>query len=117
MGKRAARRADRSAGKGGWKKRKPPCNETDRRCAMRQDHSTRKRADFHRVFPDEKTEIPTPETKQMAAVETQAGAVPNGQIDWTTINWRTVNQNVRRLQSRIDRAEQLGDVPRPDLIR
>jgi hypothetical protein len=40
----------------------------------------------------------------MAAVETQAGAVPNGQIDWTTINWRTVNQNVRRLQARIVKA-------------
>ena len=44
----------------------------------------------------------------MAAVETQAGAVPNGQIDWTTINWRTVNQNVRRLQSRIVKATQEG---------
>jgi hypothetical protein len=59
-------------------------------------------------FLTRKTELPTQETKQMAAVETQAGAVPNGRIDWTTINWRTVNQNVRRLQSRIVKATQEG---------
>ena len=28
----------------------------------------------------------------MTAAETQAGAVPHEQIDWTTIDWRTVNQ-------------------------
>jgi len=42
----------------------------------------------------------------MAAVETQAGAVPNEQIDWTTIDWRKVNQSVRRLQARIVKATQ-----------
>jgi hypothetical protein len=30
LGKRAARQADRAAGKGGWKKRTPSCNEMDR---------------------------------------------------------------------------------------
>jgi hypothetical protein len=32
-GKRAARRADGTAGKGWWRKRMPPRNETDRGCA------------------------------------------------------------------------------------
>jgi len=51
----------------------------------------------------------------MAAVETQAGAVPNEQIDWTTIDWRKVNQSVRRLQARIVNATQAGVVkPRPE---
>jgi RNA-directed DNA polymerase len=59
-------------------------------------------------FLTRKTELPTQETKRMTAVETQAGAVPNGRIDWTTINWRTVNQNARRLQSRIVKATQEG---------
>jgi hypothetical protein len=59
-----------------------------------------------RSFPTIELELPTSETKRMTAVETQAGAVPNGQIDWTTIDWRTVNQNVRRLQARIVKATQ-----------
>jgi hypothetical protein len=46
------------------------------------------------------------DTKQLTAVETQAGAVSHEQIDWTTIDWRTVNQNVRRLQARIVKATQ-----------
>jgi RNA-directed DNA polymerase len=52
--------------------------------------------------------VPKPETKQMAAVETQAGAVTHEQIDWRTINWRKANQNVRRLQVRIVKATQAG---------
>jgi len=48
----------------------------------------------------------------MAAVETQAGAVPNEQIDWTTIDWRKVNQSVRRLQARIVNATQ-AEVVKP----
>jgi hypothetical protein len=43
----------------------------------------------------------------MTAVETQAGAVPNERIGWTTIYWRTVNQNVRRLQAHIVKATQV----------
>src|SRR6266481_1579586 len=49
-GKRAARQANRRAGRGGWKKRTPSCNGVDRGCAPRQDHSTRKRADVHLVL-------------------------------------------------------------------
>jgi len=61
-----------------------------------------------RSFPTREPELPTSGTKQMTAMETQAGAVPHEQIDWTTIDWRTVNQNVRRLQARIVKATQEG---------
>ena len=43
----------------------------------------------------------------MTAVEAQAGVVPHEQIDWTIIDWRTVNRNVRRLQARIVKATQV----------
>jgi len=39
-----------------------------------------------RSFPTREPELPTSETKRMTAVETQAGAVPNEQIDGTTID-------------------------------
>ena len=52
---------------------------------------------------------PTLETKQMTAVETQAGAVSHKKIsDWNAINWRQVDQNVRRLQARIVKATQVS---------
>jgi hypothetical protein len=59
-----------------------------------------------RSFLTRKPELPTSGTKRMTAVETQAGAVPNERIDWATIDWRTVNQNMRRLQARIVEATQ-----------
>src|SRR5215813_12039145 len=49
-GKRAVRQADRRAGMGGWKKRRPLCNGVDRGCAHGQHDSTRKRADVHLVL-------------------------------------------------------------------
>jgi len=61
-----------------------------------------------RSFPTREPELPISETKRMTAVETQAGAVPNDQINWTTIDWQKVNQNVRRLQARIVKATQEG---------
>src|SRR5712691_5630185 len=47
-GKPTVRRADRRGGMGGWRKRTPLCNGTDRGI-----YPTRKRADFHLVFPYE----------------------------------------------------------------
>jgi hypothetical protein len=49
-GRRTARSADRAAGKGSWKKPKPPCNRVDRD----RPGPPRKRADFQRVINDEK---------------------------------------------------------------
>src|SRR5207248_1686954 len=56
-GKQAARPADRRAGRGGWKKRRPLGNRVDRGCAHGRHHPTRKRADVclvlhhQRVWP------------------------------------------------------------------
>jgi len=50
-----ARKGDGAAGRGGWKKQMPPYNGTDRGCATRQHHPTRKRADFQQVFLYERT--------------------------------------------------------------
>jgi reverse transcriptase-like protein len=60
-----------------------------------------------RSFPTREPELPTSGTKRMTAVEAQAGVVPHEQIDWTIIDWRTVNRNVRRLQARIVKATQV----------
>ena len=53
-GKRTARQADGTAGKGGERKRMPACNGSDRGCAARQHHPTRKRADFSLVWRHER---------------------------------------------------------------
>jgi RNA-directed DNA polymerase len=44
----------------------------------------------------------------MMAVATLAGAPFNNTIDWTQINWKEVNRNVRRLQARIVKAIEAG---------
>ena len=47
------------------------------------------------------------EVLQMTAAQ-PAGATSHGLKDWHAIDWRAVNQNVRRLQARIVKAEQEG---------
>jgi len=49
-GKRFARVADRTAGRGCWKKRMPLCNGADRKRQLLCD----KQADFQQVMKDEK---------------------------------------------------------------
>lgn len=44
----------------------------------------------------------------MAAVATPAGAVSHIRVDWHAIDWQKVNSNVRRLQTRIVKATQVG---------
>src|SRR5258708_17599856 len=51
---------------------------------------------------------PTQEAMQMAAERQSAGAASHQERDWHTINWQAVNQEVRRLQVRIVKAEQQG---------
>src|SRR5215813_6968287 len=53
-GKQAVRQADRRAGRGGWKKRRPLCNGVDRGCAHGPHDPTRKRADVHLVLPHQR---------------------------------------------------------------
>jgi RNA-directed DNA polymerase len=45
---------------------------------------------------------------QMKAETTQACATSSVEVNWQAIDWRTVNQNVRRLQARIVKATQEG---------
>jgi hypothetical protein len=49
-GKRLARVADRSTGRGCWKKQRPTCNRADRKWQLPCD----KQADFQQVMKDEK---------------------------------------------------------------
>src|SRR4051794_1621622 len=51
---------------------------------------------------------PTKEAMQMAAERQSAGAASHQERDWHTINWQAVNQEVRRLQVRIVKAQQQG---------
>ena len=44
----------------------------------------------------------------MSAAEKLAGAAPDNEPDWTSIDWRKVKRNVRRLQARIVKAIQEG---------
>src|SRR5258708_35556541 len=51
---------------------------------------------------------PTQEAKQMAAETQSAGAASHQAMGWHTINWQPVNQEGRRLQERIGKAQQQG---------
>jgi RNA-directed DNA polymerase len=53
-------------------------------------------------------EEPTKEAMQMTAEHQTAGAASHAEKGWHTINWQTVNQEVRRLQVRIVKAQQQG---------
>jgi RNA-directed DNA polymerase len=53
-------------------------------------------------------EEPTKETEQMTADQPSAGAVSHQEVDWHAIDWRTVHNNVSRLQTRIVKATQEG---------
>lgn len=51
---------------------------------------------------------PTKEAMQMTAETQTAGAASHQKRNWHTINWQAVNQEVRRLQMRIVKAQQQG---------
>jgi RNA-directed DNA polymerase len=74
---------------------------------MAQHHPARKRADFGRVVLHESTWQPTQREKQMTAA-LPAGATLHRTVDWHSIDWYKVHQNVRRLQARIVKATQEG---------
>jgi RNA-directed DNA polymerase len=59
-------------------------------------------------FMTRKFEKPTKEAMQMAAEHHTAGAASHIKKDWHAIHWQTVNQDVRRLQVRIVKAQQQG---------
>jgi RNA-directed DNA polymerase len=51
---------------------------------------------------------PTKEVMQMTAETQPAGAASHQEKNWHTINWQAVNQEVKRLQVRIVKAQQQG---------
>jgi hypothetical protein len=87
------------------KKRMPSCNGTDREQLVRGQYPTRKRADFREVFHDEKSDQTTKKGKQMTEElkEGSTGAPFHGVTDWHAIDWKSANNNVRRLQTRIEK--------------
>src|SRR6516165_9988095 len=75
-GKRAVRQADRRAGMGGWKKRRPSCNGVDRGCAHGQHHPARKRADVRLVWPHQ---------RPWATSQGEKAEDGSGDTDWCTL--------------------------------
>ena len=51
---------------------------------------------------------PTKEAKQMTAETPTAGATSHQEVNWHAIDWQAVNQEVKRLQVRIVKAQQQG---------
>src|SRR5579859_6088764 len=68
----------------------------------------RKRADFRKVFHDEKLDQTAQKGKQMTEEpqEVSTGAPFHAVTDWHAIDWQSTNHNVRRLQARIVKATQ-----------
>src|SRR5215471_3088300 len=75
-GKRTVRGADRRAGRGGWKKRRPSCNGVDRGCAYGQHHPARKRADVRLVLPHQ---------RPWATSQGEKADDGSGDTDWGTL--------------------------------
>jgi len=61
-----------------------------------------------RSFMTKEFDEPTKEAMQMAAELQSAGAASHQEMGWHAINWQTTNQEVRRLQARIVKAQQEG---------
>src|SRR5439155_27072698 len=91
-------------GYGGGKKRTPSCNGTDTDCdsTRRASELTSLRCGWTRAL-----DKPIKGAMQMTA-EPSAGAVSHILTDWHSIPWKTVNENVRRLQARIVQATKAG---------
>jgi hypothetical protein len=105
-GNRPARAGYGQAGRGGWKKRMPSCNEADRGSKFAL---TRKSADFQQVLNHKKG---VERTNQSGTDRQQPKTVDdplNGGQKWNNIIWRKVTKAVTRLQARIVKAVQSGD--------
>jgi RNA-directed DNA polymerase len=105
-GNRPARAGYGQAGRGGWKKRMPSCNEADRGSKFAL---TRKSADFQQVLNHKKG---VERTNQSGTDRQQPKTVDdplNGGQKWNNIIWRKVTKAVTRVQARIVKAVQSGD--------
>ena len=117
LGREAARPTDGAAGKGCWRKRKPGGNGPDRgsNFAPPERGLTSSGSCVTRAFGQS-----SQAGKQMAVMNQLARAMPvsppvsstgapaRDSDAWHDIDWRQVNRNVRRLQTRIVKAAQLG---------
>jgi RNA-directed DNA polymerase len=99
-GKQAARQADRGAGLGRRKKRRPPCNEADTGLNVAR-HESEPTSDGS-FFARERVEPSWEGREQNEALD--AGALPAWQTDWNAIQWGPIYRKVRRLQVRIAKA-------------
>ena len=99
-GKQAVRRADRGAGLGRRKKRRPSCNGADTGLKVTR-HESEPTSDGS-FLARERVEPSWKGREQREALD--AGALPAWQVDWNAIQWRAVYGKVRRLQVRIAKA-------------
>ena len=66
-----------------------------------------KAGDFHRVLSHNKTDKPIKEAKQMTVAQT--GAASHELVEgWHDLDWKAIDQNVRRLQAGIVKATKEG---------
>jgi RNA-directed DNA polymerase len=82
----------------------PPCNETDTgfNVPRRESGQTSLGSIITRALAE-----PTKEVMQMMA-DSSASATPHTPQDWHSIQWKPVNERVRRLQARIVKATKAG---------
>jgi RNA-directed DNA polymerase len=99
-GKQAVRRADRGAGLGRRKKRRPSCNEADTGFNVTR-HESEPTSDGS-FLAREHVEPSRKGREQNEALD--AGALPAWQTDWNAIQWGPIYRKVRRLQVRIAKA-------------
>ena len=92
------------AGRGGWKKRRPPCNEADRSSSL-----TPRESELTSIwsFVTREFDQPMEKAKQMRAeLSTTAGAAFHEAVDWHATDWHAAHHTVNRLQARIVKATQ-----------
>jgi RNA-directed DNA polymerase len=80
------------------------CNREDR-----SYYFTRKRADFHKVFYNERVwRILNEERQMMEVMQITTSASTNINGEWHRINWKPVYKNIKNLQARIVKAIKQG---------
>jgi hypothetical protein len=106
-GRRTVRDADRAAGKGRWRKRRPLCNGADRGCASHTGNITPRESgqtSTRSLVTRNLMETQKQEFVEQGAAARTAGASLRTPVDWHAVNWRKAHRNVRRLQARIVKA-------------
>src|SRR5690349_4112643 len=115
VGKPTARKAQRNAGKGGWKKRGlPVMGRIGIAPAIKVGYIIPRESGQTSSWSltTRKLDQPAKEAKQMSAqLKRGAGAASHRHktaLDWHSLDWHKINQQVRRLQARIVEATKAG---------